>query len=204
MEANPKTLPTQTVYKLMSGSILPRPIGWISTIDSQGNNNLAPFSFFNAVCPEPPHLLFCTSYREGGSPKDTLANVRESGEFVVNIVTEALGEAMNITATDFLSSVDEFEAAGLTMMPAVAVRPARVAASPIHFECKVAQIIELGGETGGGAVVIGEIVHIHVDEAVLFDGDKIDLDKLQPVGRLSGNSYCRVTDIYEMIRPKLA
>ena len=204
MEANPKTLPTQTVYKLMSGSILPRPIGWISTMDSQGNHNLAPFSFFNAICPDPPHLLFCTSYREGGSPKDTLANVRETGEFVVNIVTETFGEAMNITATDFLSSIDEFDAAGLTMTPAMAVRPARVADSPIHFECKVTQIVELGDHNGGGAVVIGEIVHIHVDETVLWAGDKIDLEKLQPVGRLSGSSYCRVTDIYDMVRPRIA
>jgi len=202
MEVSPKTLSTQTVYKLMAGSILPRPIGWISTMDNEGNNNLAPFSFFNAICPDPPHLLFCNSYRSGGTPKDTLANVRENGEFVVNIVTETLGEAMNITATEFPFGVDEFAAADVATAPSVAVRPHRVADSPIHFECKVAQIVELGDESGGGAVVIGEIVHIHVDESVLYDGDKIDLEKLQPVGRLSGNNYCRVSDAYELIRPR--
>jgi flavin reductase (DIM6/NTAB) family NADH-FMN oxidoreductase RutF len=121
MEADPATLPWKSVYKLMIGSILPRPIGWISTVDAAGQTNLAPFSFFNAVASRPPTVLFCPTIREfDAGPKDTLRNVRTTGEFVVNIVTEALAEAMNISSTEFPAEVDEFRAAGLTPAPSVA------------------------------------------------------------------------------------
>jgi flavin reductase (DIM6/NTAB) family NADH-FMN oxidoreductase RutF len=202
MEINPEQLPWQAIYKIMISSILPRPIGWISTIDQNGQPNLAPFSFFNAVCANPPHLLFCPMVRATDrQPKDTLRNVRETGEFVVNLVTEELAQAMNLTSAELPGDVDEFTFAGLAMSPSLTVRPPRLAASPIHYECQLAQIIDLGEQPGAGSVVIGRVLHLHVSEQVLSDGDRIDLSRLRPVGRLSGNAYCRVTDIFELIRP---
>ncbi len=202
MEFDVPTLEWKTVYKLLIGSILPRPIGWISSLDDQGRRNLAPFSFFNAVCSNPPHLLFCPSIRgTDGGYKDTLHNVRATGEFVANIVTEALAEAMNLTSTELPPEVDEFELAGLTPVPAITVGAPRVAESPIHFECRVAQIIDLGRELGGGSLVLGRVLHIHVADDVLYDSDKIDLEKLKPIGRLAGAGYCRVTDLFDMPRP---
>jgi flavin reductase (DIM6/NTAB) family NADH-FMN oxidoreductase RutF len=203
MEADPATLPWKSVYKLMIGSILPRPIGWISTLDAAGRANLAPFSFFNAVASRPPTVVFCPTIREfDAGPKDTLRNVRATGEFVVNIVTEALAEAMNVTSTEFPPEVDEFTAAGVTATASVVVAPPRVAESPVHFECRVEQILEVGDGPGGGALVVGRIVHLHVDPGVLAGEDKIDLEVLRPIGRLSGAGYCRVTDVFQMPRPK--
>ena len=202
MEISPENCPWNSIYKIMIGSILPRPIGWISSIDPSGRPNLAPFSFFNAVCGNPPHVLFCPMIRgTDNRHKDTLSNVRATGEFVVNIVTEALAEAMNITSTEFPAEVDEFEAAGLETAPSVKVRPPRVAASPIHYECHVTQIVDLGDQPGGGSVVIGRVVHLHVAERVLIGTDKIDLFELKPIGRLAGGAYCRVSNIFEMPRP---
>jgi flavin reductase (DIM6/NTAB) family NADH-FMN oxidoreductase RutF len=203
MEADPATLPWKSVYKLMIGSILPRPIGWISTADAAGQPNLAPFSFFNAVASRPPTIVFCPTIREfDAGPKDTLRNVRTTGEFVVNIVTETLAEAMNISSTEFPPAVDEFQAAGVTPAPSAVVAPPRVAESPIHFECRVQQIVELGVEPGAGALVLGRIVHLHIDPSVLTGDDKIDLAALRPIGRLAGSSYCRVTDVFQMPRPR--
>ena len=203
MEADPATLPWKSVYKLMIGAILPRPIGWISTVDAAGQANLAPFSVFNAVASRPPTVLFCPTIREfDAGPKDTLRNVRTTGEFVVNIVTEELAEAMNVSSTEFPPEVDEFLAAGVTAAPSAAVAAPRVAESPIHFECRLRQIVEVGSDPGGGAIVVGRVVHLHVDPSVLVDGDKIDLAALRPIGRLSGAAYCRVTDVFQMPRPK--
>ena len=203
MEVNPDSLPWQSLYKIFIGSVVPRPIGWVSTLDAMDQPNLAPFSFFNAVCANPPHLLFCPMVRGmDRSSKDTLNNVRATGEFVINIVTEELAEAMNITATELPPGINEFERANLQSAPSVVVRPPRVAESPVHFECKLAQIIDLGdGGPGSGSIVIGRVVHVHVDERVLIDGDKIDLLELKPIGRLAGFGYTRVTDLFEMVRP---
>ncbi len=202
MEISPPEVRWQTVYKLMLGSVLPRPIGWISTVDPQGQRNLAPFSFFNVICGNPPHLLFCPGIRSTDRAiKDTLRNVRDTGEFVVNVVTEQLAQAMNVTSTELLPEVDEFELAGLTPAPSTRVRPPRVAESPIHYECRVSQIVDVSETIGGASVVIGEVVQLHVEERVLLEGDKIDLDQLQPIGRLAGLGYCRVTDRFDMARP---
>jgi flavin reductase (DIM6/NTAB) family NADH-FMN oxidoreductase RutF len=202
MEISPETLPWNSIYKIMIGSILPRPIGWISSLDSDGCANLAPFSFFNAICGNPPHVLFCPMVRGTDRlEKDTLRNVKQTGEFVVNIVTEELAERMNLTSTELPAGIDEFTIAGLEKMPSVVVRPPRVADSPVHFECRAVQIVDLGDQPGGGSVVIGRVVHLHVSERVLLGEDKIDLAQLKPIGRLAGAAYCRVTDIFEMVRP---
>jgi flavin reductase (DIM6/NTAB) family NADH-FMN oxidoreductase RutF len=202
MDLDPASVPWQVVYKLMIGAIVPRPIGWISTVDELGQPNLAPFSFFNAACADPPTVLFCPMIRGADrATKDTLNNIRATGEFVVNIVTEPLAAAMNLSSTELPAGVNEFKRSGLTAAPSAAVRPPRVAESPIHFECKLHQLIELGTEPGGGSVVLGRVVHLHAADAVLYDGDKVDLTKLKPIGRLAGSAYCRVTDLFEMQRP---
>jgi flavin reductase (DIM6/NTAB) family NADH-FMN oxidoreductase RutF len=202
MEFNPQELAWQSIYKLMIGSIVPRPIGWISTVDLDGRPNLAPFSFFNAVCPNPPHVVFCPMIRGTDSAhKDTLRNLQATGEFVVNIVTEELSEAMNLTSTELPASINEFVLTGLVAEPSVRVRPPRVAASPVHYECQVAHILEFGDHPGSGAAVIGQVLHLHVSDSVLIGEDKIDLARLKPIGRLAGSAYCRVTDVFELTRP---
>jgi flavin reductase (DIM6/NTAB) family NADH-FMN oxidoreductase RutF len=203
MEINPDALPHQSIYKILAGSVLPRPIGWISSVDLQGRPNLAPFSFFNVVCSNPPTVLFCPLIRGiDGNKKDTLNNVRTTNEFVVNIVTERLLPAMNASSVEALPGFNEFEFAGLTPASSVVVGPPRVAESPIHFECRVHEIIDINDAPGGGSIVIGTIVHIHVDDGILIGEDKINLAALQPVGRLAGGAYSRVTDIIELERPK--
>lgn len=202
MEIAPNALPRQSIYKILIGSVVPRPIGWISTVNASGQPNLAPFSFFNVVCSSPPTVLFCPMIRStDGNTKDTLNNVKATGEFVVNIVSEELASSMVATSVEIAADVNEFELTGLATAPSVAVRPPRVAESPIHFECKVSQIVEVGNQPGGGSVILGEIVHLHVDERVLIGEDKIDLAALKPIGRLAGSAYTRVTDLFEMERP---
>lgn len=203
MEVNPDNMHWKSLYKLFIGSVVPRPIAWVSTINADGDPNLAPFSFFTVAGSNPPHVIFCPMIRSTDlSTKDTLNNIRATGEFVVNIVTEELGNAMNLTATELPADVSEFAYARLETTPSVIVKPPRVAKSPVHFECKLAQIVDLGdGSPGSGSVVIGRVVHLHVDDEVLIGEDKIDLEKLRPIGRLAGNSYTRVTDLFELIRP---
>lgn len=202
MEIAPENIPWQSAYKILIGSIVPRPIGWISTVSPAGQPNLAPFSFFNAVCGNPPHILFCPMVRStDGSPKDTLANVRQTGEFVVNIATEDLAQAVNLSSTEFPADVDEFAVTGLTPAPSRRVQPPRVAESPINMECRVAHIIDIGSIPGSGSVVIGQVVYLHIREDVLIGEDKIDLKKLRPIARLAGSAYARVTDVFEMERP---
>jgi flavin reductase (DIM6/NTAB) family NADH-FMN oxidoreductase RutF len=204
MEFPDGALHWQSVYKLMTGAIVPRPIGWISTVDTQGIANLAPFSFFNAICSNPPYLLFCPSIRASdGNHKDTLNNVVATNEFVVNIVSEHLAEAMNTSAGEYAADQDEFVIAGVTKAPSVAVKAPRVAESLIHFECALHQVITLGNTPGGGSIVIGRIVHIHVDDNVFIAPDKINIPALHPVGRLAGNGYSRVNDFFDLIRPKI-
>jgi flavin reductase (DIM6/NTAB) family NADH-FMN oxidoreductase RutF len=204
MEFADGALPWQSIYKLMTGAIVPRPIGWISTVDADGIPNLAPYSFFNAVCSNPPTLLFCPAIRaKDHQRKDTLKNVIATGEFVVNIVTEALAEAMNLTSGEYAADVNEFEVAGLTAAPSAAVKPPRVAESPIHFECKLDQIVTIGETPGGASIVIGRIVHIHVADEVLIPPDKIDVRKLQAVGRLAGTTYSRTNDFFDLRRPEV-
>ena len=203
MELDPTTISQQSMYKLMIGSIVPRPIGWISTVSASGVYNLAPFSFFNAVCSNPPTVLFCVTARKGDSPmKDTLRNVLDSGEFVVNIVSYDLAEAMNQTSAELPPDTSEFEFAGVTPPPALTVKAPRVAQSLIHFECELDRTVPVNAEEQGGAtVVFGRVRHVHIDDALLIGTDKIDALKLQPVGRMAGASYVRVSEIFDMARP---
>lgn len=201
MDINPQDLPHKEVYKLMIGSIVPRPIAWVSTMNSTGQPNLAPFSFFTAVCSEPPTIVFCPGVRDADSDhKDTLYNIRATGEFVVNFVSEPLAQAMNITATEVPAEVNEFERAGLTATPSFKIRPPRVAESLIHFECTLNQVVSISDALGGGSIVIGTVVHMHFDDSVYREGNKVDLLALQPIGRLAGPSYSRVNDFFDIAR----
>jgi len=168
MELNPAELKASELNRIILGTVVPRPIAWVSTINAQGQPNLAPFSFFNAVCTRPPTLLFCPGIRSlDGGVKDTLNNIRATGEYVINVVTEATAEAMNRTATELPAEVNEFEFGGVTPAASVVVRPARVAESPVNFECQLRQIVEIGdGKPGSGWIVIGEVVHLHVEQRV--------------------------------------
>jgi flavin reductase (DIM6/NTAB) family NADH-FMN oxidoreductase RutF len=199
-----QTLPFAQAYKLMIGSIVPRPIAWVSTLSPSGVPNLAPFSFFNGVCSNPPSLLFCPVRRgTDGAKKDTLTNLEANGEFVVNVVTEHNVGLMNQTSAEYPPEVSEFTEAGVTPLPSVLVKPPRVAESPIHFECKLLQVVPVGdGSVGSGCVVIGEIVRFHAHETVYQNG-RIDLAALAPVARLAGSAYCPVRDVFELARPTL-
>ena len=209
MNVQPHEFPPLELYRLLIHSVAPRPIAWVSTISKDGIPNLAPFSFFNALCATPPLLAFCPGVRSqksrqtlGSGVKDTLRNIREIGEFVVNVVTFPLAESMNLTSGEYEASVDEFEVAGLTMRPSQHVKPAHVAESPINFECKVFQILDFGTDTAGASLVIGEIVSVHLEKEVLREG-RIDGQLLDVVGRMGGAQYCRTTERFNMTRPEI-
>jgi len=200
MEFNPDTLEASAIYKLLTGSVIPRPIGWISTVDKNGINNLAPFSYFNAVGEDPPHVMFST-VRGNNTNKDTLNNVLANGQFVVNMVTEALAEQMNATAQPVASEIDEFELTGLTPIPSTLIKPMRVKESPITFECEMVHHYFLENHKNGGAcIIIGRVVMMHFDESVLLDNYKINMENYKPVSRLAGSNYSKIGKIFSIKR----
>jgi flavin reductase (DIM6/NTAB) family NADH-FMN oxidoreductase RutF len=196
-----REISSRDAYRLLISSVVPRPIGWVSTVSTDDVGNLAPFSFFMAATGNPPTVVLSTSFREG-EPKDTLANVKQIPEFVLNVVSEDVAEAMNATSEEFPSDVDELEAAGLTAVPSSRVRPVRVAEAPINIECKVVQLVPVGDPQSGSTLIIGEVLAWHVRDDV-FDGDRmrIRMDQLRAIGRMAGDGYCRTRDQFEMIRP---
>ncbi len=183
--------------------VTPRPIGWISSVDQDGNVNLAPYSFFNAVAYSPPQVMFATSghHAEGGL-KDSVRNVRETREFVVNLATWSLRDAMNTTSTTAPSDTDEFDVAGLEKEPSEMVAPPRVKASPAHLECRYTQSVELPctSEDDTNLVVFGEVIGIHIRDDILVDG-LVDMEKADVIGRLGYMDYVRVSDMFTMDRP---
>jgi flavin reductase (DIM6/NTAB) family NADH-FMN oxidoreductase RutF len=199
MIIDPKSVPATVSYRLLVGSVVPRPIAFVSTTSPGGINNLAPFSFFNAVCGDPPVVLFCPVWRD--PMKDTLANVRDTREFVVNIVNEDIVEQMNVCSAEFPATVDEFAMSGLTPIPSDLVRAPRVAESPVSMECTLLQVVEISGRPLGGNIVIGEVVRFHVDDRVIDGSYRIDAEKLRAVGRMSGYDYARTRDRFSLVRP---
>lgn len=200
MIINPQDLSNKDRYKLIIGSIVPRPIAWVSTMDKNGRLNLAPFSYFTAVATDPLTLIFCPGWSSvRGRMKDTLHNIRAVPEFVINIVNEDTKEAMNLTATEFEAGVNEFEWAGVTPTPSQVVQVPRVAEAPIAFECKLQQIVVVKEGPGGGAAVFGEVHAIYVRDDVLDNG-RILPEVLQPIGRLAGATYAHINDLFEMPR----
>ena len=204
MNVRPDQVPYRDFYRILLTAVGPRPIAWVSTLN-QGRLNLAPFSFFNALSAQPPLLGFCPALRqvEGQSAaKDTLRNIRETGEFVVNVVTFAVAEAMNLTSGEYDPSVDEFALAKLTTRPSQVVRPPQVAESPVSFECKLERIIDFSTEAPGSSLVIGEILCVHLQENVVKEG-RLDPDSLDLIGRMGGTQYSRTTERFDMKRPEV-
>lgn len=195
-----KETESSILYKILTGLVIPRPIGWISTIDDNGINNLAPFSFFNVVGEDPPHVMFST-VRTGNKNKDTLNNVLNNKQFAVNLVTEDLVEQINTTSEMVDSKVDEFKLANLTPIDCKIIKPKRVAEAKAHFECEMVHHYFLEDHKNGGAcVVIGKVVMIHVSDEILLENYRINLDKYKPVARLAGSNYGKLGEIFSIKR----
>jgi flavin reductase (DIM6/NTAB) family NADH-FMN oxidoreductase RutF len=210
MNVRPDQIPYREFYRMLLSPVVPRPIAWVSTLRN-GHPNLAPFSFFNAVSAKPPLLAFCPSLRQVDgrpAPKDTLPNIRKTGEFVVNMAPFAMAEAMNLTSGEYRSTINEFEVARLNTRPSQAVRPPQVQESPVSFECQLERIIDFGNDPPSGSLVIGEIVCVHLEEDVLKEGN-LDPEALDLIGRMGGMQYSRsterfdTTERFEMKRPEV-
>lgn len=194
---DPREMDGISVYKVLSGAVVPRPISLTSTISAAGVRNLAPFSFFNVLCHEPPLVSIAISPRGStGTTKDTLNNLKEVGEFVVNIVSDHMTHAQNACAGEFAASIDEFDESGLTPVPSKMVRPPRVKESLVNFECRVEQILQL--PESPSSLVIGRVCLMHVDEEVLDSAGRINFARLRAVGRLAGNAYCSTQQMFAL------
>lgn len=178
-------------YFLLTSVVVPRPIAWVSTLDARGNRNLAPYSYFNACSATPPIVHFTST-----AAKHSITNVRDTGEFVVNIVSADLAQAMRTSAATFPADQDEFRWAELDDAPSLRVRPPRVRAAKVALECRLRKLLEMGE----GTIAFGDVLHIHVDRSVWSDG-RVDPELLAPVGRLSGMTYTTVTDVYRLDIP---
>ncbi len=205
MKVDPTTISSAAAYYWQVATIVPRPIAWVSTLNEDGGANLAPFSFFTGVTSEPPMCLICLS-RHGerdvageSRKKDTLRNVERTGELVIHVVTDALAAQMNVTSRPFPYGVDELERAGLTKLPSERVRPPRIAESPVAMECRLDRVIEVG--RAGSAIVLAEILLWHVRDDLVVEG-RLDIGRLDAIGRLAGTSYARTRDRFELQRPK--
>lgn len=201
MQIDYAKLTTHERYKLLVSTVVPRPIALATTVDLQGVVNAAPFSFFNAVCDEPAAVMMCVN-AVPGALKDTARNIRDTGEFVVNLVDEAIASAMNICAVDFPPEVDELKEAGLTAAPSVKVRPPRIVESPVSFECRRLANLELGI---GRNLVVGEVLTAHIrDELIDAEKLRVHTEKMRLIGRMHGTGwYARTTDLFEMPRLSL-
>ena len=199
MEIRPESRSNQDIYKILIGTVLPRPIAWVSTVDTSGNINLAPFSFFTVASVNPPILCFSPLLQENSVEKDTLVNIKQTSEFVVNIVSYGLARAMNRTSGSYPSEVNEFDVAGITAKQSTLVKPPCVADSLVNFECKLQQIISFGSEPRAGNLVLGRVCNIHIHSDIVRNGE-VDSMSLDAIGRLGGNMYSTIRDCFEMER----
>lgn len=200
MQISVKDTDSSILYKLLTGLVIPRPIGWISSVDENGINNLAPFSFFNVVGEDPPHVMFST-VRTGNKNKDTLNNVLATKEFAVNLVTEDLVEQMNLTSQNATSDIDEFQLANLSPIPCETIKPMRVQGAKAHFECEMVHHYFLEDHKNGGAcIVIGKIKMMHVSDEILLENYRINLEKYRPVARLAGSNYSKLGEVFSIKR----
>jgi flavin reductase (DIM6/NTAB) family NADH-FMN oxidoreductase RutF len=195
MQLDPAAISPHDAYQLMISCIIPRPIAFVTTLSRDGASNLAPFSFFNGVTSDPPVLSIAVSTKRDGSKKDTWRNIEETGEFVVNVVVPDLMDAVIVGARELPHGVSELEMAKLATLPSVRVKPPRLADSPVQMECTLLKIVEVE-ETG---LILGRVVMFHAREEVL-QGGRVDPHRLTFVGRLGGDLYCRVNDLFERRR----
>jgi len=201
---DPKEVNTSEFHSYLVGAVAPRPIAFASTLDKEGKPNLSPFSFFNIFSAKPPIAVFSPS-RSGrsGATKNTHDNLKEVPEVVINVVNFDLVQQASLSSTEYPKGVNEFVKAGLTPIPSVLIKPFRVKESPVQMECKVNQVIELGSAGGAGNLVICEIVMMHINESVLDEHRKIDPQKINLVGRMGANYYCRASGnaVFEVEKP---
>lgn len=192
---DPKTISTVKLHSYLLSAVAPRPIAFASTIDKNGNANLSPFSFFNVFSANPPIMIFSPARRvRDNTTKHTLENVNDVREVVINVVNYGIVQQMSLSSTEYDKGVNEFEKAGFTMLPSETVKPFRVAESPIQFECKVKDVIELGKEGGAGNLIICEVLKMHISHDVLDENDQIVQEKLDLVARAGGSYYSRTKD----------
>ncbi|MBC9797562.1 flavin reductase family protein [Sinomicrobium weinanense] len=199
----PKDIPTAKFHGLLLGAVAPRPIAFASTVDAEGKPNLSPFSFFNTFSSNPPVMIFSPNRRvRDNTSKHTLENARITKEVVINVVNYDIVQQASLSSTEYPEGVNEFIKAGLTMLPSDIVKPFRVAESPVQFECKIKEIIELGTEGGSGNLIICEVLKMHINEDVLDDEGRIDHYKIDLVARAGGNFYSRARDgFFEIPKP---
>ncbi|MCB0194016.1 MAG: flavin reductase family protein [Anaerolineae bacterium] len=197
---DPSELSSRDSYRLLISVVIPRPIAWVSTLGVDGTLNLAPYSFFNAVSGDPPTVIFSVGQREG-QPKDTLRNIQETGEFVVNLPDRLLAETMVKTAGEWNYDVDEFEVAGLETTPSIGVKPPRVATAPIAMEAKSIQIIPIDGSPN--TLILGRIVRFHIQEGLFLPKGTVDAKAFNPVARLGSADYATLGEILTILRPQV-
>lgn len=200
---DPKDIPTAELHGYLLSAVSPRPIAFASTIDAHGNPNLSPFSFFNVFSANPPILIFSPARRvQNNTTKHTLENVKEVDEVVINVVNYDLVQQVSLSSTEYAKGINEFEKAGLTMLPSEVIKPFRVAESPVQFECKVTQVLELGNEGGAGNLVICEVLKMHISHDILDKNNVIIQEKLDLVARAGGNYYSRAKNgFFEVPKP---
>jgi flavin reductase (DIM6/NTAB) family NADH-FMN oxidoreductase RutF len=201
---DPNTTPTKDLHQYLVGAVAPRPIAFASTVDENGEPNLAPYSFFNCFSSNPPILVFSSNRRvSNNTTKDTLSNIEQTGEVVINVVNYSIVRQMALTSVDYPKDVSEFEKSGLTPIPSDLVKPFRVKESPAQMECKVQQIIPLGEEGGAGHLIICEVVRMHLHEEVLDENGKINPHKMDLMGRMGRAFYVRASgeSIHKVFQP---
>ena len=203
LSISPKDITIAQLQGYLQGAVSPRPIAFASTMDKNGKPNLSPFSFFNVFSANPPILIFSPARRvRGNTTKHTLQNAYETKQVVINVVNYDIVQQMSLSSTEYAEGVNEFVKSGLTPIPSELVKPYRVAESPVQFECKVNEIIELGQEGGAGNLIICEVVKIHINEAVLDENGNIDQYKIDLVSRMGGNWYSRSNQgLFEVPKP---
>jgi len=197
MYIDPANLDWRDSHKLMTGAVVPRPIAFVSTIGEDGVCNVAPFSSFAPMCTKPVILGFNTAWTRDGQKKDTLVNIEFSRDFVVNVVNEALAEAMNQASKSYPSDVDEFKEVGLTPVQADLVKAPMVGESPINMECRLVQILQFGDDSRHSSFIIGEVVRVHIKDELYINGE-IQMSKLKAIARMGGQLYCRTRDTFEL------
>ncbi|HEY5036197.1 MAG TPA: flavin reductase family protein [Chthoniobacterales bacterium] len=201
MRIDPAEIELPDLYHWMISTITPRPIAWVSTVSASGLTNLAPFSFFQGVTANPPTLLFSVANGRHGEKKDTVRNIEEVPEFVVNVVSYDLREPMNRSSASLPYGVNEFEVAKVRPIPSEKIRPPRVAESAVSFECRLQQIVRVGEGPLAGNVIFGTILLLHVQERVLDSSGQVDPGKLDTIGRMGASWYARTTDRFVLERP---
>lgn len=204
MKVKPEDLSLGRLHHHLLSAVAPRPIAFASTIDQNGNRNLSPFSYFNIFSTKPPIAIFSPA-KSGrtNTQKDTYHNVKETMEVVINVVNHSIVQQMSLSSTAYDKGVDEFEKSGLTPIKSELVKPARVKESPVSFECKVREVVELGDEGGSGNLIICEIVMIHIDDSILDEEGNIDTRKIDLVGRMGGSHYVHANGdaLFEVPKP---